>query len=83
MLLFRPSTRLPSILQSRTPVHPRTFASNIRTMAAAAAPAKQEWLIILPDHAGALEQRMKVRPYVYALPPQPFAHQLTGLVCRS
>lgn len=25
---------------------------------------KQEWIAILPDNAGALEARMKIRPYV-------------------
>jgi hypothetical protein len=29
-----------------------------------AAPEKIDWLIILPDHEGALAKRMEVRPYV-------------------
>ncbi|KAI9657504.1 MAG: hypothetical protein M1829_006914 [Trizodia sp. TS-e1964] len=34
------------------------------------APAKQEWLVVLPDNKGALEQRMKVRPdHLSALKP--------------
>lgn len=28
---------------------------------------KQEWMCILPDGAGKLEERMKVRPYVKAV----------------
>lgn len=59
MLPLRPATRLyPTFATTAR----RTFASTARIMA-----AKQEWLIILPDHAGALEQRMKVRPYVVVL----------------
>ncbi|WPG98721.1 Hypothetical protein R9X50_00151500 [Acrodontium crateriforme] len=30
--------------------------------ATAIMPATQEWMVILPDHAGVLEKRMKVRP---------------------
>ena len=39
---------------------------NSRTLAttAIAMAPKQEWMIIVPDHAGALEKRMEVRPYV-------------------
>jgi len=34
----------------------------IRSMASSASPTKHEWIIILPDQEGVLEQRMKVRP---------------------
>jgi len=34
-----------------------------RTMASAT-PSKFEWIVILPDNTGALETRMKVRPWV-------------------
>lgn len=26
---------------------------------------RHEWIVILPDHAGALEKRMQVRPYAF------------------
>lgn len=35
-----------------------------RTMASTSAPAKFEWLVVLPDKEGALERRLSVRPYV-------------------
>ena len=35
-----------------------------RSMSSSNTPTKHEWIVILPDHAGALEHRMKVRQYV-------------------
>lgn len=35
-----------------------------RAMASSSTAQKTEWLVILPDQAGALERRMSVRPYV-------------------
>jgi len=40
----------------------------------ASAPQKHEWLVILPDNEGALEARMKVRPYVYNSTFSPSLH---------
>ena len=59
------STMLSSIRPAVTRTYPRlssfvaqrTFTSTRSAMA-----AKQEWLIVIPDHAGVLEKRMEVRP---------------------
>lgn len=51
------------------PTTARRPLTTTRTMA-----AKQEWLIIVPDHAGVLEKRMEVRPYI---PPPPSLPILT------
>lgn len=32
-------------------------------------PTKHEWIVILPDQAGALKRRMEVRPYVASTQP--------------
>ncbi|KAK5140662.1 hypothetical protein LTR04_002895 [Oleoguttula sp. CCFEE 6159] len=47
-------------------------------MSSTSSPAKHEWICILPDHEGALERRMEVRPYVAipSVPPPPAHHAL-------
>ena len=46
----------------------RAFTTTARTMA----PAKQEWLVILPDYTGKLAERNQVRAYVLKHPrPNP------------
>jgi hypothetical protein len=37
---------------------------SVRAMSTAAAPEKIDWLVVLPDHEGALARRMEVRQYV-------------------
>lgn len=53
-----------SFLRTSQPLKPllttRAFTTTARTMA----PAKQEWLVILPDYTGKLAERNQVRAYV-------------------
>ncbi|UPX17145.1 uncharacterized protein EKO05_0007519 [Ascochyta rabiei] len=60
MLVFRPLRTLttPTLLRTRAFSAPRS--SIIRTMASSSAPL-QEWLVIVPDHEGALQKRIAVR----------------------
>jgi hypothetical protein len=46
---------------------------------ASSEPVKHEWIVILPDHEGALQSRMKVRPYVSA----PYPRLYEGLHLRD
>lgn len=38
--------------------------THLRSMATAATVKNQEWLVILPDHEGAIQKRLEVRQYV-------------------
>ena len=44
---------------------------------------KQEWMVILPDHAGALEKRMEVRPSVHPARFTPASTRLADIACRK
>lgn len=48
---------------------PRSISRNMATGTG----QKCEWLVVLPDHEGSYEQRMKVRPYDH-LPLPPISH---------
>jgi hypothetical protein len=47
----------PALIKAAQHVQSRTFTNTSRIMA-----PKQEWMAIIPDHAGALAKRMEVRP---------------------
>jgi hypothetical protein len=57
MFALRPLSRQSPHL-FRAPIATRPF---VRTMASNTAPL-QEWLVILPDHTGALDKRIAARP---------------------
>src|SRR5580700_6569948 len=52
----------------RQKVHSYSYVYGLKPhgalMATAAATAKTDWLIIVPDHTGVLDKRMEVRPYI-------------------
>lgn len=50
------------ILQGSINQHQRNIMSS--EVVGTAKPQQLEWLVILPDHDGALEKRLKVRGYV-------------------
>jgi hypothetical protein len=58
MFALRPLSRQsPRLFRTRTA--PRPF---VRTMASSTTTPLQEWLVILPDHVGALDKRLAARP---------------------
>jgi uncharacterized protein len=61
MLALRPLFR--GLIPSSQPIRQLSVSSSkfVRTMATGTAPL-QEWLVIIPDFAGALEKRMAARP---------------------
>jgi hypothetical protein len=66
-MAFRIPIRIP---RSRIPTHNSIYIHSfklncsVRAMSTAAAPEKVDWLVVLPDHEGALARRMEVRQYV-------------------
>lgn len=49
----------------------------------AAVPKKFEWLVILPDHEGAIEKRLAVRPYVTLSFLSPACYQSPARVAQN
>ena len=60
--LRRTSPAVPRFITTSFPATP-TFTQRC-TMATADAPKKMEWLVVVPDFAGAQEKRLAVRPCV-------------------
>jgi hypothetical protein len=59
MLALRPVFRTSSQFRPKTYATPTFF---LRTMSSSSAAPLQEWLVIIPDHAGALQKRVAARP---------------------
>jgi hypothetical protein len=59
-MALRVTSRITAVILSKAkgPV----VGISTRQMAMSAAPQKIDWLVIIPDHEGVLENRMKVRP---------------------